>query len=445
MKKALTRRTVLRGILNGGAVTVGLPLLNCFLNGNGTALADGKPLPVRFGTWFWGLGMSKSIFVPSHTGAAYDLPEEIAVLKPVQKHINLFTDLTAFRDGANFCHYTGWVVSRTGDTPATIAAVPGETIDVTVANKVGRATRFKALTAVATGDARTVHSFEDANTRNIPEISPLQFYQRLFGPDFQDPNAPAFAPNPEVMARRSALSPVMEQIKDIEKRVGAEDRAKLDQYFTGLRSLEQQFNLQLKKPDPIASCRLIEAPESEPEPGGAAALMRVRHRMMTELLVAAVACDQTRVFNMSWSDAFSVVSKPGYDKPHHTATHEEPIDESIGYQPNASWFIKRSMEAWVDFVQAFASVKEGEGTLLDNMLIFANTDVAFARLHTLEGMPAFTAGRAGGRVKTGLHIDGKGAAITRIGYTALRVMGIDVPTWGGKSNQTSKEFGEILA
>src|SRR5690606_29453554 len=64
----VNRRRVLRGLLNGGAVTLALPLLDCFLNGNGTALADGKPMPIRFGTWYWQLGMAKSIFVPKKLG-----------------------------------------------------------------------------------------------------------------------------------------------------------------------------------------------------------------------------------------------------------------------------------------------------------------------------------------------------------------------------------------
>lgn len=63
-----TRRNVLRGMLNGSAVAVGLPFLELFLNGNGTALADGAPLPTRFGTWFWGLGMNKEIFTPTKFG-----------------------------------------------------------------------------------------------------------------------------------------------------------------------------------------------------------------------------------------------------------------------------------------------------------------------------------------------------------------------------------------
>ena len=49
------RRRLLRGMLGGGAVTLALPFLDCMLNSNGTALAGGRPLPIRFGTWNWGL------------------------------------------------------------------------------------------------------------------------------------------------------------------------------------------------------------------------------------------------------------------------------------------------------------------------------------------------------------------------------------------------------
>jgi hypothetical protein len=59
LDQKLSRRRFLKGTLHGGAVSVGLPLLNVFLNENGTAYADGKPIPQRFGTWSWGLGMSR--------------------------------------------------------------------------------------------------------------------------------------------------------------------------------------------------------------------------------------------------------------------------------------------------------------------------------------------------------------------------------------------------
>ena len=81
---SFNRRRVLRGMLGGSAVSVALPFLDCFLNNNGTALADGTPLPVRFSTWTWGLGMNKNIFVPKKVGKGFDLPEEIEMLAPVR-------------------------------------------------------------------------------------------------------------------------------------------------------------------------------------------------------------------------------------------------------------------------------------------------------------------------------------------------------------------------
>ena len=93
-----SRRRALKGMVGGGAVTVGLPLLNVFLNGNATALADGAPMPVRFGTWYWHLGMQQKIFVPDKVGANYDLKEEALPFKPIQQHMNVLTNFTAFRE-----------------------------------------------------------------------------------------------------------------------------------------------------------------------------------------------------------------------------------------------------------------------------------------------------------------------------------------------------------
>ena len=442
----LNRRRVLRGMLNGGAVTVALPLLNVFLNGNGTALASGEPMPVRFGTWSWGLGMNSKVFIPKKTGPNFDLPEEIASWAPVRDHINLFTNFTAFRDNNPLlCHTSGWVIQRTGSSPKDGTDIPGETLDVTIANQIGRSTRFKSLTATATGDVKDTISYENSNTPNSPEWSPMAFYTRLFGPEFPDPNAESFTPDPNVMVRKSVLSGVMDDTRSLMKKVGAEDKARLDQYFTGLRHLEQQFEQRLTKPEPIEACSPGAAPEEDLPQGKQSELVAARHRIMTELMVMAVACDQTRVFNMSYAARGTSTLKVGYEKPHHTTTHEEPLDEALGYQPTASWFTRRAMESWADYVSAFTKIKEGDGTLLDNLFIYASTDVGYARIHSLDGMPAFTAGRAGGRVKTGLHIDAAGTSTARLGYTALRLMGVDTPSWGTKSNNTSTEIGEILA
>jgi len=439
------RRRVLKGMLNGVGVSVALPFLEVFLDGNGTALASGAPMPVRFGTWGFGLGGTSGIFVPKKTGPGYDLPEEIASWAPVRDDVNLFTNGSAFPDSSpNRNDYTGWVVSRTGVAPE-IDSVPTETIDVTVAKQIGRATRFNSLTATATADARDTYSYMNASTPNTPEWSPLQFYNLLFGADFQDPNADEFKLDPRIIARRSVLSGVMEQSRSMMKVLGAADRERLDQYFTGLRQLETQFEHRLTKPDPIASCAPPGEAPVNPLMDKSADAVRLRHQMMTELMVMAIACDQTRVFNMAYSAAFSSIIKPGYPKPHHTCTHEEPVDEGTGYQQNASWFTRRAMESWVDFVDAFKKIPEGDGTLLDNVLILGTTDVGYARTHAIDGMPVFLAGRAGGKGKSGMHIDLKGGSVSQVGYTALRLLGIDKSSWGTLSNESSEVIHEVVA
>jgi hypothetical protein len=72
MSKHFTRRRFLRGALAAGAaITVGLPLLEVFLNEHGDALASGAPLPLRFGTWFWGCGMTPQRWNPEKEGADF--------------------------------------------------------------------------------------------------------------------------------------------------------------------------------------------------------------------------------------------------------------------------------------------------------------------------------------------------------------------------------------
>jgi hypothetical protein len=172
---------------------------------------------------------------------------------------------------------------------------------------------------------------------------------------------------------------------------------------------------------------------------------KANHRLMAQMLAMALACNQTRVFNMSFSTAASDLRQAGQTTGYHQSTHEELIDRSIGYQPTVDFFATRSMEAWADFVSALAAIREGDGTLLDNMLIFAHSDVSYAKNHDVQGIPVMLAGRAGGKVKSGLHIQGSGESISRVGLTLQQVMGIPVDNWGLDAMNTKRPIGELLA
>ena len=120
------------------------------------------------------------------------------------------------------------------------------------------------------------------------------------------------------------------------------------------------------------------------------------------------------------------------------------LDNKLGYQPNATYFLTKIMEAWVSFVAALDSIKEGDRTLLDNTLVLAHSETEFAKFHTIDNIPMMTAGSGGGRIKTGIYVDGAGTPVSRVGLTLQQAMGVSVDKWGAKSMETSKAIGEIV-
>ena len=117
----LTRRTALRGMLNGAAITVGVPLLDIMLNTNGEAFAaTGAPVPVRFGTWFWGLGVNPSRWFPDKAGPNYDLKPELEPIRALQAQINVLGNFNVPLDGApNLPHSSGGAEPLQASTPST--------------------------------------------------------------------------------------------------------------------------------------------------------------------------------------------------------------------------------------------------------------------------------------------------------------------------------------
>jgi hypothetical protein len=76
--------------------------------------------------------------------------------------------------------------------------------------------------------------------------------------------------------------------------------------------------------------------------------------------------------------------------------------------------------------------------------VFAHSETDFAKFHTVDSIPMMTAGSAGGRIKTGIHVKGMGTPVSRVGLTLQQVMGVPVDRWGTGSLQTNKPITEIL-
>lgn len=450
MSPGITRRrllrTALRGSLGGAAVTVGLPFLDIFLNSNGDALAaTGAPLPRRFGTWFFGCGMNPSRWNPTKEGRDFDLPPELQPIAKVREHLSVLSGFSIILAGeTNQVHRTGVIGTLCGGAPTATTDNPGPTFDILISDAMGSTTRFRSLEMAATGVAKDSFSRRSESAVNPSETTPLSLYTRIFGPGFTDPNADEFTPDPKMLVRRSALSIVSDDRRNLEAKLGQSDRARLDEYFTALRQLEHQFDLQLSEPPPLEACSIPDRPNETPVSQDVAHVV-ANHELMTKVLALALACDQTRVFNMLFSDGASRLHSPGSSDNHHTLTHEEARDPELGYQPEATRFVMHGMEAWATFVQILASVPEGDGTLLDHCLVMAHSETSDANSHSVTGLPIMIAGRAGGRVRPGVHVRGAGDSTARVGLTLQQVMGLNISSWGSKANETSRSISEILA
>jgi hypothetical protein len=441
----LSRRSVLRGAVGGVAVSLGLPFLDTFLNGNGTALASGAPLPLRFGTWFWGLGHTPGRGVRAGESDAYQFIDECLALEPYrQDYINYFSAFNVPLDGnASAVHYTGWVGQRTGSVPVGFGGLPAPTLDTIVADAIGGRTRFKSLELTCTGNPAHSYSYRSAGNHNAAEVSPLNFYVRLFGPEFAARGNVESGPDPRMLLRQSVLSAVQDDRNRLNRVVGSADRIRLDQYFTSVRELEQQLEVSLSSPPDLAACRMPDQPD-EAAPGQDENTVAATHDAFAKILALALACDQTRVFNMMYAQAASEVREKGTTFTHHILSHEEPPDDHLGYQVKTAWFNELSFMAFGRMLDEFASVPEGDGTLLDIVLILATTDTSDAKTHSCIGVPAMTVGRAGGRIKTGMYIDGKASPISRVGLTAMQVMDVPIAEWGTRSLRTSSPVSDIL-
>jgi hypothetical protein len=441
MSTKLNRRAVLRGTMGAGFVSVGIPFLDCYLNNNGTALAaTGAQLPVVFGTWFQDLGFNPGRWMPKTTGFGYENNIELLPLDPFKKKTILMSGFQYFLDGKPLeTHTTGVEIVTTGGIAQQADALASH--DSLIADVIGTRSRFRSLEVSLSGGSRS-RSKRAASASNPAEGSPVALYARIFGPDFKDPNAAEFKPDPVVMARKSVLSYVTEERKKVMADIGAADRNRLDQYFTSIREIEQQLTLELQKPEPLPQCRIPGAVE-ETKPSSLVTAASANNKIFAPLLAHAVACGQTRVINVGVGS--QGLRKEGSSQTWHGWTHEEAIDEKLGYQPEVTYFITESTKMLAEFLRALDTYQEGAGTVLDRMAVMWMTDHGYARTHTMDNVPVIIFGSAGGRLKTGQHLALVGDPATRVGLTMQQVFGVQVSEWGLQSNRTSKTITEILA
>ena len=424
-KTSLHRRTMLRGLLGGAAVAIGLPALDIFLNDSGTAYAGADSFPKRFGIFFWGNGVLPDRWVPAGTGPDWELTEQLAPLAAYKEHITVVSGMKV-HTGNSVPHGSGPVGMLSGAPYApndeTTFAEPS--IDQVIAAAVGGDTRFRSLELGVQPDGSSL-SFNGPHSNNPPETSPAGFFNRVFGAGFTLPGSNA-TPDPRLDLRQSVLDVVSSDAKRLQGRLGSSDKARLEQHLDGIRELEKQIQKMQQNPPSLAACAVPAAPEADyPDVDGSPQLS-ARSRVLVDTLVMALACDQTRVFSDWFSTPVNNVLYPGATSGHHQLTHDEPDP-----QPQVHNIVLYTITELAYLIGALAAVKEGESTLLEHTALLATSDTSYARAHSIEDYPILIAGSANGALKKGIHYRSPASESTsKVLLTLARAMDISMDSYG---------------
>jgi hypothetical protein len=451
MKKRLSRRTFLRGVAGGTAVSLALPTLEAMLEPNG-ALADGEAGPF-FGVFYWANGLPwhaghgaeqaagpRDVWTPGTIGPDY-APSEL-LMELARHRVSVATGLepyTAVPDappGQSDGHMRGFMVALTGDRirpegfdhPSHTLTALRPSIDQYVAKHdqfYGTApTRFRSL-VLGASDARfhdyghwNAISYNGPDSVNLPIMQPTRLYDLLF-------NVPA---DIEALGRRSVLlDAVLEDAASVRARLAADDRARIDSH------MEHLFEIQRRLERTAAVC---EAP-APPSDGGD---LTAKNRTMAELLALALGCDLTRVFSYMLTSPASthVFSNLGVPNGMHQVCHDGQWNHVLAVS-------RYHMQLFAELLDAMAATTDPTGaTLMDRGVILGLSEYGEGWKHGVKEMPVVIAGRACGALHDNVHVREPGGNISKAHVTALRALGMETPSFGWNGGETGEHLAGIL-
>jgi hypothetical protein len=384
-------------VLGGAAVAIGLPTLDLFLDSRGRALACGGVIPKRFGLFFWGNGIRPEKWVPSGEGTDWILSEELAPLVNVKDHLTVVSGM-AVKIPNVYPHTSGAAGLLTGrdlKVDGSDTTYAGPTVDQLIAQSIGGNTVYQSLqTSASKGNGL---SYNGPHSWNPAEGSPIALFQRIFGGSFHAPGDSAPV-DPTLALRQSVLDAVLSDANTLKGKVGAADKARLDEHMDNIRQIELRLAKLQEDPPQLDACAVPPSPlDDYPDVDGRPQLTAV-NQAMCDLIVMALACDQTRVFGHYFSDPVSDLLYTGTTAGHHDLTHNEADD-----QPQVNSITVQIMEGFAYLLEKMQSVQEGDTTLLDNSVVLGCSEVSLGQTHSINDMPIVLAGTACGKLKSGLH------------------------------------------
>jgi hypothetical protein len=452
-RNGISRRTVLRGLLAGGAsVVVPLPRLGAMLNSNGTAYASGATLPVRFGFWFFGNGIIPSRWVPNATGVgdAWTLSEELEPLLAVKPWLSVITGTDVkVADSAPHASFPACALSGATNGNQTMLL---PSIDQVVAQMIGMGTTFPTGLHVAIGNSGggtalgDTISFSGVNQPNPATFSPTTLFQKLvqFASTTATPAAPA-APDPELLRHQMVLDAVNTEATKLRTLLGTEDQQRLDRHLEGLQELQTQL---MRAQGPKVAGTLVNPDTAYANRGADGSMTRARCQAFNDLLVFAMSTDLTRTFSYTFTPpaSFEVYTDCGLPGGFHGDYGHRGSPKGAAYATagmNAG--VQFAMTNLADLLTSMSQTPDGAGTLLDNAAVYTTSCTSESQTHSPIDFPLLVSGKAGGKLKGNQHVRLIGENSSTVLHTLYTIYGGTSETFGMGAGQVSNGIPALLA
>jgi len=447
----ISRRDLLRGAL---ATTASIPLLDAH-----RAVGQETQYPTRLIVFATPNGTRNDLFWPTQSGTTMTFPQLTKPLEP-------FADRLLFLDGIRHCPAVvgdngfagglngsehargigGLLTARplgTGTFKSFMATSgwgSGISLDQHLGEVLDLPTRFKTLELgvhVRDSQVRGRISYKGADQPVPPREDPQDVFDQLFGSGggAGDPTMD------ELRAQRGSVFDLTKrEIARLQKRLGAEDRVKLEAHLDSIVTIEERLSS-------LSSAGSATGGGTEdcaaPERDWAVDTiddntLELTGQLQMDLAAAALACDQTRILTLQWNFAESEHLFPflGLSRNHHTISHDwAGTTGFMEYGQIHVWFA----EQLAYFLAKLDSYQEGPGTLLDNTVLFWGSEIGESTGHDLTRMPYVLAGGGGGQLSTGRVLDYKSAPRdnNQLLVSLANIMGAtDMTSFGDASGAT---------
>ena len=436
--KNLSRRTLLRGNLLGGAgVAMGLPLLEAMQHRSTARAAATSAATQRVAFLYVPNGIVHDAWKPTTTDANYVLPSSLEPLAGIKDDVLVLTGLSQIpystRGGVG--HALPTAALLTGAVASKDRIQVGKSIDQVIADRIGGDSKLKSLELSIRGSNSAGHcdgeyscaystmiSYRNAHSPNPTDNNPRSVFRRICGERGQVANVGE--PTRQEELRTRVLDSVLAEARRLHRTLGTADRHKLDEYIYSVAELERRIQ---RMALPVAAGRspqrfvlADQVPDQEPSDFG-------EHvRVMGDLMVLAFQTDATRVCTFMFSVAAGGQTYPmlGIQEGHHELSHHGGNEEKLAKLRKIDRY---NVSLFASIVERLKMVREGNQTLLDNSIIYYGSGLGNGNSHTPFDLPVLVAGRGGGTLSTGRHLRlPMDTSLNNLWLTVLNAM--DTPT-----------------